>query len=180
MWRSALVRAVALGSVPAVWAVGHLSLGWLYAVSVIVGVASVFFDVAYQSYVPLIVDEDSIEPANARLEASAQIAAAGGPAVAGLLMRIVTAPLVLAVDALAYVLCALRLTTIRDSEQLGKSDERAETLARRIRTGLEFVLRNPVLRRLLITVGVSNPGGWERCTASFLACGSGSWAAWSP
>lgn len=76
MIRAAVVRAVVLAGVPALWAFDQLSLGWLYAVAVIVGVASVFFDVAYQSYVPFIVPDEDIERANARLESSAQISAA--------------------------------------------------------------------------------------------------------
>ncbi|MGW4051075.1 MFS transporter [Streptomyces sp. NPDC004779] len=157
MIRAAVVRAVVLAGIPVLWAFDRLSLGWLYAVAVVVGVASVFFDVAYQSYVPFIVPDRDIERANARLESSAQISAAGGPAVAGLLLRAVSAPVVIAVDALAYVVCAGLLATVEDSEPPRERKAGGESrLAREILAGVRFVVGNPLLRRLCVAMGVSN------------------------
>ncbi|MFI8422033.1 MFS transporter [Streptomyces sp. NPDC085479] len=157
MIAAAVVRAAVLAVVPVLWAFDRLSLGWLYAVALVVGVASVFFDVAYQSYVPFIVPDEDIERANARLESSAQIAAAGGPAAAGLLLKAVSAPVVIAVDALAYVVCAGFLVTVDDSEPArGEKAAGGSRLAREVLDGLRFVLGDPVLRRLCVSVGVSN------------------------
>ncbi|MGW6534221.1 MFS transporter [Streptomyces sp. NPDC055051] len=154
---AAVVRAVVLACVPVLWAVDRLSLGWLYAVAVVVGVASVFFDVAYQSYVPFIVPDKDIERANARLESSAQISAAGGPAAAGFLLKAVSAPVVIAVDALAFVVCAGLLATVEDSEpsREGKGG-RESRLGREILAGVRFVAGHPLLRRLCVVMGVSN------------------------
>ncbi|MFE0774900.1 MFS transporter [Streptomyces sp. NPDC058861] len=157
MIRAAVVRAVVLAGVPLLWAFDRLSLVWLYAVAVVVGVASVFFDVAYQSYVPFIVSDKDIERANARLESSAQISAAGGPAAAGLLLKAVSAPVVIAVDAVAYVVCALFLVTVKDSEPSRREKAGDDSrLARDILAGVRFVVSHPVLRRLCVSVGVSN------------------------
>ncbi|SCK13816.1 MFS transporter [Streptomyces sp. WMMB 322] len=157
MMTSAVVRAVALGAVPLLWAGGQLELEWMYAACAVVGVASVFFDVAYQSYVPFIVSGEAIEPANARLEASAQVSSAGGPALAGVILKVVSAPLVLAVDALAYVLCAGVLATVEDGEPRKRGgDTERSGLGKEILGGIRFVVRNPVLRRLCVSVGVSN------------------------
>ncbi|MFI6385849.1 MFS transporter [Nonomuraea sp. NPDC050540] len=157
MMSSALVRALALAFLAGLWAGGHLTLTWMYGAAVVIGIASVFFDVAYQSYLPFIVSDAAIEPANARLEASAQISAAGGPALAGLLLKVVSAPLVLAFDALAYVLSAGFLATIKDTEPRRRPRQRAgHSLAAEIRAGIAFVLGNPVVRRLCLAVGVSN------------------------
>ncbi|MET7717251.1 MFS transporter [Streptomyces sp. NPDC005407] len=157
MIKAAVVRAVVLATIPALWASDHLSLAWLYVVAIVVGVASVFFDVAYQSYVPFMVSEEAIESANARLESSAQVSAAGGPAVAGLLLKVVSAPVVLAVDALAYALCAGFLATVKDAEppRRAQAGERSR-LAQDVLAGVRFVVGNPVLRRLCVSVGVSN------------------------
>ncbi|MEV6726329.1 MFS transporter [Streptomyces xanthochromogenes] len=157
MVRSAVVRALALAVIPALWAADRLSLGWLYVVAIVVGIASVFFDVAYQSYVPFIVSDEAIEPANARLEASAQVSAAGGPALAGLLLKVVSAPMVLVIDAAAYLVCAGFLVTVKDSEPPHASEKGEQfRLAQDIRAGVQFVIGSPVLRRLCISVGVSN------------------------
>lgn len=45
-------RAVLLGSVPLAWWAGALTIWQLYVVALLVGVLTVFFDVAYQSYLP--------------------------------------------------------------------------------------------------------------------------------
>ena len=155
MIRSAWARAAALLTVPTLWFADVLSMGWLYAVGLVVGIASVFFDVAYQSMVPFLVEPDDMEAANSRLEGSAQVAAAGGPALAGLLVRVVSAPVLLIVDAVAYVVCAGLLTSVRDSEQRdGAAPE--TSIARDVRAGVGFVVTHPVLRRLTVSVGVSN------------------------
>jgi MFS family permease len=75
-----LARAVALAFIPALWFIGALEMWHVYAVAVVVGVATVFFDVSYQSYVPILVRAKSIADANSKLEASAQVARIGGPA----------------------------------------------------------------------------------------------------
>ncbi len=155
MIRSAWVRAVVLSTVPALWLADALSLTWMYVVGLVVGVASVFFDVAYQSLVPFLVEDDEIEGANARLEGSAQVAASAGPALAGGLVKVVSAPLLLAVDAAAYLVCALLLGTVRDKERR-VAPEAPTSIAQDVREGVGFVLSQPVLRRLVLTTGVSN------------------------
>jgi MFS family permease len=157
MMRSALVRAAALLAIGALGTAGLLELPWLYAACVIVGVASVFFDVAYQSYLPFIVTEDVIEPANVRLETSAQVAATGGPAAAGVLLKFLSAPIVLIVDALAYLASAAFLMTLADSEPRPEPRRKeSPRLAKEVADGIRFVAGSPVLRRLCVSVGVSN------------------------
>ena len=48
-----VARMVIIGSVPVAAALHVLTLGQLYAVAVTAGVGTVFFDVAYQSYLPV-------------------------------------------------------------------------------------------------------------------------------
>src|SRR4026207_96708 len=45
-------RAVLLGSIPIAYVFDALTLGQLYVVGFLVGICTVFFDVAYQSYLP--------------------------------------------------------------------------------------------------------------------------------
>ncbi|WP_299538500.1 MFS transporter [uncultured Streptomyces sp.] len=156
MW-AALVRGAVVLSVPVLWLAGGLHMGVLYAVALVVGLATVFFDVASQSYVPLLVPADDIGPANARLEATAQVSALGGPALAGLAMRVVSAPVVLLADSLAYLGGFLVLAGVRDDERkpapvaAGAGRLRAD-----IAEGLRFVRDQPVVRRLAVSMGVSN------------------------
>ncbi|MEU8508753.1 MFS transporter [Streptomyces brevispora] len=156
MW-AALARALAVLVLPVLWFTGDLGMGALYAVALVVGVVTVFFDVGYQSYVPVLVPEEDIAPANARLESTAQVSTLAGPALAGLLMRVVSAPVVLLMDAFAYLASFLCLAVTEDGEQ--KSDLAPRTKGRLgadIAEGLRFVRDQPVIRRLAVSMGVSN------------------------
>src|SRR5690349_16353935 len=53
-----LGRALLLGSIPAAFFLNVLSIELLYLVGVLTGVMTVFFDVAYQSYLPSLVERD--------------------------------------------------------------------------------------------------------------------------
>jgi len=57
-----LVRAVALGTIPGVWFMRPELLGmpWLYVVAIVGGTATVFFDAAYQAYLPSLVERDQL------------------------------------------------------------------------------------------------------------------------
>src|SRR5262245_28292658 len=55
-----LVRGAALVSVPLLAALGMLTLAQLIAVALVVGMATVFFDIAVQSYLPSIVEQDEL------------------------------------------------------------------------------------------------------------------------
>ncbi|MEJ7702919.1 MAG: hypothetical protein WKF47_04345 [Geodermatophilaceae bacterium] len=57
-------RALALGSLPLAYAFDMLTLWQLFAVALVTGVATVFFDVAYQSYLPSLVDKSQIVEGN--------------------------------------------------------------------------------------------------------------------
>ena len=63
-------RAVALLSVPIVYWVGGLTIWQLYVVGFAVGICTVFFDVAYQSYIPALVGREDVVEANSKLEIS--------------------------------------------------------------------------------------------------------------
>lgn len=156
MW-AALTRCVTILAVPLLWLTGHLRIEVLYVVAVLVGVVSVFFDVAYQSYVPVLVPEEDIGAANARLEATAQVSTLGGPALAGLLMRVVSAPVVMLVDALTYLVSFLSLSVTKDAEQRPAPAAGSERrLLTDVGEGLRFVRDQPVIRRLAVSMGVSN------------------------
>ena len=72
-----LTRITALTSIPLAYILSSLTLVHLMVVATILGLSTVFFDVAYQSYVPLIASKRYIGAANGRLEASYQVGLAG-------------------------------------------------------------------------------------------------------
>jgi hypothetical protein len=63
--------------------IGALTLAQLYVVALVSGVLTVFFNVAYQFYLPSLIGLDDVVEGNARLTASAQVARVAGLSLAG-------------------------------------------------------------------------------------------------
>jgi MFS family permease len=144
-----LVRAVLLLSIPAAALADRLTLAHLYAVVTCHGVATVFFDVSYQSYLPALVGRRHLVEGNGKLEASRTVALAAGPAAGGYLVQWLTAPVALAADAVTFLWSALWLARIRTVEPVPDRARRAP-LRTEIAEGVRFVFRHPVLRAITL------------------------------
>jgi MFS family permease len=153
-----LVRAVALASMPLAWAMDALSLPQLFVIAAVTGTATVFFDVAYQSYLPALVAKDQIVDGNGKLETSRAVAQVAGPGVTGVLLRVVSAPVLIAADAVSFLLSALFIGRIRHRDVVPDKTTR-RPLRVEIAEGLSFVVRHPLLRRIVACTGIGNFGG---------------------
>jgi MFS family permease len=155
MIRADLVRMAAMGAVPLLWWAGILQMWHLYVVAAIVGVATVFFDVAYQSYIPLLVHRSQVAEANGRLEGTAQVARLGGPALGGFLLTLLSAPLLFAAEACGYLASALFLTRVHDDEKPVQRQQ-GSSLGAEIREGASFVAHHPLIRLIVASTAVGN------------------------
>ena len=149
------IRALALAAIPLLHLFGHLEMWHLYVVALIVGVATVFFDVSYQSIVPSLVRPDQIAEANGKLESTNQIAGLAGPAIGGGIVALLSAPLAVLTTVATYVISLVALSFTRDHEVLRAPEDRAP-LHREIAEGLRWVFGNPLLRRIVATTAISN------------------------
>ncbi|MGY3126624.1 MFS family permease [Agrococcus sp. UYP33] len=154
IWADA-VRAVALGVVPLLWWAGLLEMWHLYAVALVVGVATVFFDVSYQSIIPSLVRPGQIAEANGKLQATYELANIGGPAVGGWLVGLVAAPFAILATVGTYVASFVALLLTRDHEEPRAADDRGPIL-QEIAEGLRWVFGNRLLRRIVTTTAVFN------------------------
>ena len=93
--------------------------------------------------------------ANSALETTGQIARIGGPGLAGALLAVVSAPVLLLFDGVSYLISAFALSRVRDSETLPPASER-ESLPREIAAGLRFVFGHAILWRITATTATSN------------------------
>jgi MFS family permease len=150
-----LARAVLMASVPVAWWLGLLTIGHLYLVVLLAGVATVFFDVAALSYLPAVVGRHRLVDANSKLgslEAGANIA---GPSVAGLVVQVTAAPVAVALDAVSFLWSALFLRGIRRSDPVPerRSDRR---LLKEIGEGVRFVFGHSLLRPIALVGVITN------------------------
>ncbi len=150
-------RALSLASIPIAYQLGHLALPQLYVVAFVNGVLTVFFDVAYQAYLPSIVDRDHLVDGNSKLEGSRATAQIAGPGLAGGLIQWIGAPLAIAADAASFVASALFVFLIRRPEPPVQVHPGGK---RRIRTeiaeGWRFVVKSPQLRAIAACTGSAN------------------------
>jgi len=156
-----LGRAAALASVPIAYLLGVLTMAQLYVVGFVAGTLTVLFDVAYQSYLPSIVEREQLVDGNGKLEASRTIAQSAGPALGGGLIGLVTAPLAILVDGVSFVLSALFVFLIRRPEPTPDrhADEHGRprgSLRQEVGEGLRYVLGNRYLRGIAASTATSN------------------------
>jgi MFS family permease len=152
-----VARAVILLSIPIAYWAGVLGLGLLYAVGFVVGVLSLFFDVAHQSYLPDLVPRESLIEGNAKIEVSYSSAQLAGPGLGGVLVQVLTAPVAILADAVSYVVSAALLLRIRRPEPAPAPDDgEAPGLVRQIRDGVRYVLHHDLLRPIALTTAIGN------------------------
>lgn len=150
-----VARAAAMAAVPLLWWAGILEIWHLYVIAAVAGTATVFFEVSYQSYVPVLVAPGSVGQANSKLEATAQIARIGGPAAGGLVLTVVTAPVLFVGEAFGYLLSAVFLARTRDREVAVPAADR-RPLGAEIKEGLAYVVRHPLISRIAACTGAMN------------------------
>jgi MFS family permease len=108
-----LVAAASFGTIGALALAGELTVPLLAALVFVAGSASMFFAAAHQSLLPALVPPSGLASAYARLEQTHNVGQAAGPLVGGALVRLLSAPVAILVDAATYFLSALLLITVR-------------------------------------------------------------------
>jgi len=150
-----VARMLIIGSVPLAAAFGALTMGQLYAVAIAAGVFTVFFDVSYQSYLPVLIGTDDLVDGNGKLGASQSFAQVAGPGLGGGLVGLVGAAQAMSADAVSYAVSVASLLAIRAPEEPPHPDQR-QPLRKEIAEGLSFVLRHPILRKIVACTGTAN------------------------
>jgi MFS family permease len=150
MVRTDIIRAVLMISIPIAWWADALTLAHLITVALIVGVCTVFFDVAYMSYLPTLVGRDQLLEGNAKLQASQSVSQVAGPAAGGGLASLIGAANAVTAVGLGFLTSALLLWRIRKAEPVPHRvpDRRLRT---EIAEGLKFVFGNPIIRAIALT-----------------------------
>jgi predicted MFS family arabinose efflux permease len=154
-----LGRALLLLTIPLATIWGRLELGLLLAVMAAVSVLGVFFDVAYQSYVPAIVKNDELVEANSKLSAAMSVAEAASFSAAGWLIQLFTAPFAILVDAVTFIASAGFVARIRTSEfppAVDASRAEPDSLAGDVSEGLRAVWGQAILRGMAVSLIFQN------------------------
>jgi MFS family permease len=151
-------RALLFALIPILWATGVLRIWHLLILQFVVGIFTVFFDVAYQSYLPALVDRGDLVDGNSKLQLTVSIAQVAGPSVSGGLIAAITAPYAIVADAVSYAVSTAFMLRMHHRENLPRqdADEPRPRMWPQVKEGLTWVFGNPNLRAIAACTGTSN------------------------
>lgn len=147
-----LVRAAALATLPVMAWFGAITIGQVMIVSTLVALFSMIFSTADNAYLPTVVKREQLLEGNAKLATTDAVAEIAGPALAGVFIQLLTAPVAILFDALSYVWSAVLLGSIKRAEPPLVTGDAAPDLKRETVEGLRFVFGHPVLRPLTLCI----------------------------
>jgi MFS family permease len=146
-----VARGLLTATIPIAFALGHLTWPQLYAVSFLLGCASVFFYVSYGGFFQTIVERKDYVEGNTLLHGSRGFSLLAGTSLGGVLVQLLRGPYALALDAGSFLWSALFLRKIDAPEPPGAPRESGG-----IGTGLRWIRHNPVIRAQLLGVATIN------------------------
>ncbi|MEJ6005703.1 MFS transporter [Paucibacter sp. AS339] len=153
VWGETLL-AVAVATVPLAAMMGWLSMAWLYVVGFVLGTVYTTAGSAAQIVLTQVVSRDRLVEAHAKNALASSGAEVAGPGLAGMLIKLMGAPMALAVDAVLVLISALILRGIKVQEELHKAED--SHFWRDLKAGVHFVRERALLIALACTVG-----GWQ-------------------
>jgi MFS family permease len=148
-------RTLALASIPIVATISTLTLVQLYVVAAVTGLLTIFFDLAYLSYVPALVGRENLGDANAKLQTSLSVSEVAGPGLGGLLIQALGAGQAIAVDAASYVVSFASVAWIGGSDPSPDRKLRTTSAFADLKEGVAHVFKHPLLRSMIVTMGAA-------------------------
>lgn len=148
------VRALALISVPLVYALGTVRLPQLYLVAAVVGLCSPLHNASSQTLIPRIIDgESDLTQANSLQAVSGYAGDVTGPALGGLLVAVFGSALALVADSVSYAVSALLLSRIREPRRIAQT---GGSVRSELAEGFREVVGEKLLGRLIVGAAVLN------------------------
>ncbi len=149
-----IARAAVIAVIPLAFLGGWLSIELLFVVTFLVGTLSVAFDISWLTLFSAVARREQFVQANSLLSGSRSVSFIGGPAIGGILIQLLSAPVTLVLDALSFLGSAFFLGRIRVTEPPIERDP--GSIGTQLMTGLAFIARDPIIRGVLLSVGTVN------------------------
>ncbi len=159
MAASDLGCALILSVPPILYWTHHLGISWLYLVGFLAGTCTVVSDVAGQAYLPRLLGREDLAAGNSLLGGSQSAATIGGPALGGVLVQLLTAPVAVLAGSVSYLLSVFSVLAIRYREPKAEAPAEgggAAATLRQVGQGLRTVFANEPLRTMTIMASTFN------------------------
>jgi MFS family permease len=149
-----IFMGVALLSIPLAWALDMLNMPLMYLVSFALGTVYTIAGSASQIVLTQLVGRDKLVQAYSQNAIAGSMAEVLGPGMAGLLIRVFSAPLALAMDALLLIGSVLMLRGIQIHEEVApRATWKDRSFKEELLKGLAFVRSQKMLLEMAATVG---------------------------
>ncbi|MGA9346424.1 MAG: MFS transporter [Nocardioidaceae bacterium] len=145
-----LAQAVLLAAIPLLWWRDLLTFPGLLVIVMAYGTASVINGAADMAFLPRLVQARHLQRAHARVDGADAAAMSAGPALGGLLVSALGAPLAVLADAMTYLYSATTLSRIGVPEPPSKARATARDLLREMRDGIRWAYGGSGLRTLAL------------------------------
>lgn len=162
-----LGRAVLLGLIPVLAWTNMLRMEYLWVITFLIGTCTMFFELAYQSFLPRVVRRYQLVDANSKLSATSSIAEITGPGLAGGLIQILTAPIAVIIDALSFLISAITLWLIRTPPGEQAEPVQWDKVRQEIPEGFRLNFQNGYLRAFAGEAATYN-FWWNAINTAFL------------
>jgi MFS family permease len=157
-WSATTIRAfggtIVLGAVPVLLLFDVLDLWSLATIILLLGVLTLFADSAAQPLLPHIVARRSLVMANARLGQSETVAGTAGPALGGIVLNLLGAPVLFALDAAINAVSAVLQARIKVEEAQPAARAQGRHIGHDIAEGMRYTYRHRTLRPLAFSVHI--------------------------
>jgi len=149
-----IFMGVALLSIPLAWALDMLNMPLMYLVSFALGTVYTIAGSASQIVLTQLVGRDKLVQAYSQNAIAGSMAEVLGPGMAGLLIRVFSAPLALVMDALLLIGSVLMLRGIQIHEEVApRATWKDRSFKEELLKGLAFVRSQKMLLEMAATVG---------------------------
>jgi MFS family permease len=157
-----LARAVVILALPAFALLHLLNLALVGVALALMSGLTVVFDVADHAFLPGLVERAQLVDGNAKLATTDALAEVGGPAIAGGLFQLFSAPIAVATSALTYLASALFLMTIPPAPRRAANEDGAEGEQPGFNPmdGARIVLGHPIVRPIWLMAVVGDFFNW--------------------
>jgi MFS family permease len=147
-------RAAGLALVPLAFVLNRLSIELLFGVAFAIGTLAVVFDISWNTFFVAVAKREQYVQANSLLSGSRSLSSMAGPAIGGILIQILSAPITLLLDALSFLGSAFFLSRIHATEP--PIDHDPGTVREQLGEGLSFIRHDPIVRGVLLSVATVN------------------------
>jgi Transmembrane secretion effector len=148
MIASDLARTAVILTVPVAAWLHLLMMPQIYLAAGLVGAANALFEIADHAFLPELIDRTHVLDGNAKLGVTDATAEIGGPALAGVLFQLFTAPFAMLGTALTYLVSAAFLLAIPAREPAPEPGEEKPDWLRDIQEGFAAIHAEPLVRPL--------------------------------